>query len=458
MKRSLLLLSPAIVALAMLVGCQRQPNQATSAGLLNGGDASALLFGSIGDRLWNDLNQNGIQDPGEPGMRGLPVVLLNCFDMPIRIDTTDSLGHYSFSGFPAGQYKLLFMKPANYSFAANDRGTNDSLDSDPLPGNGFIVCTTLDDGETDLTWDAGVFTGPPPKASLGDFVFNDLDSNGIQDADESGVPGVVVNLFTCADMPARSDTTDSFGFYFFDQLLLASYKVQFVLPDSWQFSPQDQGANDSLDSDADPLTGFTACTDLVALESDRTWDAGIYRPQPPPALDSGCTRTIGYWKNHAGFGCQPDLVTPLLPIALGSPGGAKSLVVSDSQTAVDLLSQHVYGEPCNGITKLYAQLLAAKLNFENGADPAAIAEVVVAADSFLADHDYHDWAGLGEDDRHLVLSWHCQLGKYNNGYVGPGHCEDESDGHDDGAYDDDNDDGGDDYGNEDHEDGGGEDD
>ncbi|MEW6050273.1 MAG: SdrD B-like domain-containing protein [Candidatus Zixiibacteriota bacterium] len=428
MNRSFLGLIAVVVALVTVIGCQRQPNPTASSGLSNDNDASGLLVTSIGDRIWNDLNQNGIQDAGEPGMRGLPVALLNCQNMPVKIDTTDTLGNYSFTDIPAGQYKLLFMKPANYSFTANDQGSNDSLDSDPLPGNGFTVCVTFADGETNLTLDAGVFTGPPPKASLGDLVFNDLDSNGVQEAGEPGVSGVVVNLFTCADVPARSDTTDSFGFYFFDQLLLGSYKVQFVLPDSWKYSPQDAAVNDSLDSDVDPLTGFTACTDLVASESDNTLDAGVYLPQPPPIIipDSGCTHTVCYWKNRTGFGCQPDSVTPLLPITLGSDGGAKSVVVSDSQIAFDILSLTYYGK-CNGIAMLYAQLLAAKLNFASGADPSAVTEVVADADAFLADHDYLDWSILGEDERQLVLGWQCQLGKYNQGEIGPGQCAGESD-------------------------------
>jgi len=38
----------------------------------------------------------------------------------------------------------------------------------------------------------------------------------------------------------------------------------------------------------------------------------------------GCTRTIGYWKTHAGFGPQADGLSAHLPIWLGTPGGASS--------------------------------------------------------------------------------------------------------------------------------------
>ena len=90
---------------------------------------------------------------------------------------------------------------------------------------------------------------------------------------------------------------------------------------------------------------------------------------------------------------------------------------------VDLLSQHVYGSPGNGITKLYAQMLGAKLNVANGASDADIADVLAEADAFLADHDHMDWRSLTKDQRMMVLDWHGTFDAYNNGLIGPGHCD-----------------------------------
>jgi hypothetical protein len=142
---------------------------------------------------------------------------------------------------------------------------------------------------------------------------------------------------------------------------------------------------------------------------------------PPP---DGCSRTIGYWKTHAGFGPQDDMVTPLLPIWLGTSGGAKSLEVTTAAMAVEILEMKTYGSNKNMITKLYAQLLGAKLNFASGASGMAVSDVVMAADMFLADHDWTDWDGLSEEDQEMVEDWQGALDDYNNGYIGPGHCED----------------------------------
>ena len=41
-----------------------------------------------------------------------------------------------------------------------DEGTNDATDSDANTTTGRTVCTTLDSGEEDLTWDAGMYCIP----------------------------------------------------------------------------------------------------------------------------------------------------------------------------------------------------------------------------------------------------------------------------------------------------------
>lgn len=137
---------------------------------------------------------------------------------------------------------------------------------------------------------------------------------------------------------------------------------------------------------------------------------------------SGATLTIGYWKNHAGFGPQKDMVSKLLPIWIGNPLGSKSIFIDSPQKAVDMLTMTAYGGGLNGIAKLYAQLLAAKLNIANGADPSAVSSTITAADKFLASYNNSDWAALTKSQQKSVLSWMTTLDSYNNGLIGPGHA------------------------------------
>ncbi len=142
----------------------------------------------------------------------------------------------------------------------------------------------------------------------------------------------------------------------------------------------------------------------------------------PPT--EGCTRTIGYWKNHSGMRrWQADEISPLLPVWLGTAGGDKSLEVTTAIMAVRVLKMKTFGRPANGITKLYAQLLAAKLNIAAGADGTVIAETIADADAFLAEHNWQEWWRLRKPARCRILSWKDKLDAYNNGRIGPGHCD-----------------------------------
>ncbi len=91
--------------------------------------------------------------------------------------------------------------------------------------------------------------------------------------------------------------------------------------------------------------------------------------------------------------------------------------------AYNVLRQRVYGSPSNGITKLYAQLLGAKLSIADGAGDGAVAMAIAAADAFLASHDWTDWNGLSTAQKDMVMAWHGMFDDYNNGEIGPGHCD-----------------------------------
>jgi hypothetical protein len=256
--------------------------------------------------------------------------------------------------------------------------------------------------------------------SVGGGVWEDINQDGIKDTDEPALEGVAVRLYDCQEMLLADALSDSAGSYRFDSLTAGSFLVEFVAPDGFVFSPMDQEPGDSLDSDADPTTGRTACFDLAEGEAELVTAAGMYIPV---VTDSGCTRSKGYWKNHAGFDRQPDEVSPLLPLWLGDAGGEISLLVENAATAVDVLAQKTYGAPSNGITKLYAQLLAAKLNIAAGALADDVATTIAEADAFLAVHPWTDWELLDPAVKQSVLAWKDQFDLYNNGEIGPGKCD-----------------------------------
>jgi hypothetical protein len=116
----------------------------------------------IGDFVWNDTNQDGKQDAGEPGMAGVMVELIDCATgAVVGTTTTDANGNYQFSDLTPGSYRIHVVAPAGYVFSPANTTTGDA-DSD-ADQNGLMPCTTLDAGECDLTWDAGLYMPPPPQ-------------------------------------------------------------------------------------------------------------------------------------------------------------------------------------------------------------------------------------------------------------------------------------------------------
>lgn len=145
-----------------------------------------------------------------------------------------------FSGLVSGTYHVTFGTPAGgYHLSPQDQGA-DFEDSDAAPGTQETIDTYLAQGESDLTWDAGFYQ----YASIGDFVWNDTDGDGIQDAGEQGIPGIEVTL-TGTDgsgNPVNLTTfTDGTGHYLFEDLVPGTYKLTFASPGAtWAVSPQDQ--------------------------------------------------------------------------------------------------------------------------------------------------------------------------------------------------------------------------
>lgn len=107
---------------------------------------------SIGNRVWNDLNQNGINDPDEPGIPGVSLVLWSDSDgdgIPDwqgfgGVQVTDEDGYYRFSGLQAGNYVVFVWSVDNWGpgeplenfVSTNGFEPNANNDAD-LDNNGF---------------------------------------------------------------------------------------------------------------------------------------------------------------------------------------------------------------------------------------------------------------------------------------------------------------------------------
>jgi hypothetical protein len=155
---------------------------------------------AIGDFVWFDENANGQQDDGEPGLNGVTVKLYDNLGALVATTTTAGIGagagFYSFVGIPVGTYQLEFGPLAGYHRSAANQGVDDAKDSDANQATGRTGNVTVTAGQIDNTVDAGY-----NALGIGDFVWKDLDADGVQDTGEPGIPGVVVRVYTSGGSP-----------------------------------------------------------------------------------------------------------------------------------------------------------------------------------------------------------------------------------------------------------------
>ncbi len=273
-----------------------------TAGNLTAGDIShycnPLLTATVGDRVWGDIDPNGstpadiaagngIQenDQREQGISGILVELYTADNLLVDSTFTDANGEYRFTDLPPGDYYLVFVNELGEGVWTNaNQGGNPAVDSDAatdVPGREArrTEIFTLSEGEVDLTWDAGLINlSGAGSAAVGNFVWNDLNQNGIQESGEAGIPNVGVRLFTSSGTLVAETTTNDVGIYNFGGVDPGDYFIEFILPNNFILSPQGAGDNEELDSDIDPTTRRTVIFSVPAFRTDLRWDAGLYQP------------------------------------------------------------------------------------------------------------------------------------------------------------------------------------
>ena len=148
--------------------------------------------------------------------------------------TTDSSGHYQFTGLSAGKYSVKFYRPAGYDFTTAEQIDNIVLASDEQ-NNSIDAGLRIDDG-----------SGGSGGGSIGDFVWEDTDGDGIfDDGLEYGLSGVSVDLYGESDSSGgsgggmtllASTSSDSNGHYEFYNLAPNTYEVRFNKPQGQDFT------------------------------------------------------------------------------------------------------------------------------------------------------------------------------------------------------------------------------
>jgi hypothetical protein len=153
---------------------------------------------SIGNRVWNDLNMDGVNDPNEPGIPGVSLVLWKDSDgdgIPdwqgfSGVQVTDEEGYYRFSGLEPGPYVVFVWQVDNWDVGQPLHGFQST--------NGYVA-----DADNDVDYDNNGF-GEPFTDIMSGIVTLTLDGEPLNDGDP----------FNCYfDYDASGNNTVDFGFF-----------------------------------------------------------------------------------------------------------------------------------------------------------------------------------------------------------------------------------------------------
>lgn len=314
----------------------------------------------IGNRVWYDLNSDGIQDPDEPPVVGVTVTLFDVSTSAVvGTAVTNDDGEYYFTStnteastsaspdaFGGGleadtPYLVKVADPddcgteapldgwdltlQNGTTSAGSPTRDDLIDSDAVEAGSnaclydeaTVTVIPLSAGEVDHSYDIGFHV---PSVFVGDLVWLDANGNGNLDPDESGVPGVVLSLTddnggSVTDLlgdPVDTVTTSATGYYRFPLLRLGKYRVTITVPEGYRL-----------------VSGFMQTSISVDLTQFGTWDRlrdfGLVAsngggttptdppPPPPPGGSTGGSVSVGdyVWFDTNRDGRQDDADVPL---------------------------------------------------------------------------------------------------------------------------------------------------
>jgi len=241
---------------------------------------------SIGDYVWMDMNDNGFQDIDEVGANDFIIRLIdqndNLIATTFSVNGPNGAGYYQFEDVAPGNYYVRIDLQLGIVFSqALSGGIN--LDSDVTNENGPGTTYNFDvrSGQSIQNIDLGLV---PQPAQVGDRVWEDYNANGVQDANEPGVNGIVVQLYkadgTLSDETITETVNFAAGYYRFTSVQPGEYYIAFELGGEYQISPSNRGGDDSKDSDIDSGLGeaTTSIFELSSGEVDLDVDGGIFVP------------------------------------------------------------------------------------------------------------------------------------------------------------------------------------
>nr|WP_099991056.1 SdrD B-like domain-containing protein [Staphylococcus pseudintermedius] len=272
--------NPTLVQMATLTSANNRSAQVGNAlGFTNnasGGIGKEVY--KVGNYVWHDSNQNGIQELGEEGVGGVTVEVFDtATNTKVGQAVTNADGSYLITNIPNGTYRVEFSNiPDQYKVSPSNQGGDDQKDS-----NGLSSTITVN-GKDNLSADLGIYK---PTYKIGDYVWYDgtsAETDGIQNnhAAEHPIQDVIVKLYDETGTKLLQETkTNREGYYEFAGLEPNRYVVEFTNPEGYKPVKPNQGttATDSNITESSNRVNVT-----IVDKDDLTIDAGYFNEVEPP--------------------------------------------------------------------------------------------------------------------------------------------------------------------------------
>jgi hypothetical protein len=177
-----------------------------------------LIPNAIGGIKFEDLNANGVRDPGEPGLEGFTITLTSTSPgTPPQSVTTDAAGNFLFTNVAPGTYTLSETFRQGFSLT--------------VPAANSIT-VTLASGGRSIGNVFGNFRGVLTGTVSGSK-FNDLNANGVRDAGEPGLAGVTITRTASINDPSGANlsvVTDASGNFTFANVPFGTFTISETVP------------------------------------------------------------------------------------------------------------------------------------------------------------------------------------------------------------------------------------
>ena len=227
----------------------------------------AEIRGSIAGSVFEDTNNNGVQDGAEVGIGGVTVDLsgTDVNGAPVTASvTTEPDGTYLFPDLLAGDYTINETQPVTHVDGIDTAGT---AGGDDATVNDEISGIALDGGEDATDYDFGELLA----SSISGTVFEDPNNNGVQEFGEDGIGGVPVALSGVDDLGnpvTASTTTNPDGTYSFTGLRPGTYVVNESQPAGYEDGIDTAGSEGGLDTVNDEISAIVLGTGVDAVDYD----------------------------------------------------------------------------------------------------------------------------------------------------------------------------------------------